>query len=149
MQDGFRRTLTKKNGHGRRKLPDSLPRVRQTHVLNDTECTCAECGTLRVKIGEEVSEQLDYQPASLFVVEHVRFTYACPKCQGNVTTADRPAQPIAKGLPGPGLLAQIITRRLFAALSPGADLRPARPGAAALDDMWLDGGVCRTARPAL
>lgn len=101
----------KKNGHGRRKLPDSLPRVRQTYTLSEAECTCPECGTRRVKIGEEISETLDYQPASLFVVENVRATFACPKCQGQVTTADKPAAPIAKGLPGPGLLAQIITSK--------------------------------------
>jgi len=103
--------VTKKNGHGRRRLPESLPRVRQTHSLADSECTCPECGTRRVKIGEEISEQLDYQPAALFVIEHVRETYACPKCQGCVTTADKPPAPIAKGLPGPGLLAQIITSK--------------------------------------
>jgi hypothetical protein len=51
------------------------------------------------------SEQLDYQPASVFVVEHVRHTYACVHCQGSVTTAPKPAGPIVKGLPGPGLLA--------------------------------------------
>jgi transposase len=101
----------KKNGHGRRRLPDSLPRVRQTHTLPDAECNCPDCGTRRVKIGEETSEQLDYQPAALFVIEHVRETFACPKCQGCVTTADKPAAPIAKGLPGPGLLAQIITSK--------------------------------------
>lgn len=101
----------KKNGHGRRRLPDSLPRIRQTHDLSETECACPECGSQRLKIGEEVSEQLDYQPASLFVIEHVRCTYACPKFQSHVTTADKPAQPIDKGLPGPGLLAQIITSK--------------------------------------
>jgi transposase len=104
-------TPKKKNGHGRRKLPDSLPRIRQTHTLSEAECTCPECGTRRVKIAEEISEQLDYQPASLFVIENVRETFACPKCQGCVTTADKPAAPIAKGLPGPGLLAQIITSK--------------------------------------
>lgn len=101
----------KKPGHGRRQLPDSLPRIRQTHTLSEAECSCPECGTKRIKIGEEISEQLDYQPASLFVIEHVRETLACPKCQGCVTTADKPAQPIDKGLPGPGLLAQIITSK--------------------------------------
>ena len=101
----------KKNGHGRRRLPESLPRVRQTHQLVDSECMCPECGTRRLKIGEEISEQLDYQPASLFVIEHVRETLACPKCQGCVTTADKPKAPIAKGLPGPGLLAQVITSK--------------------------------------
>lgn len=103
--------LQKKNGHGRRLLPENLPRIRQTYTLAESECACPECGGRRVKIGEEISEQLDYQPASLFVIEQVRETFACPKCQGHVTTADKPAAPIAKGLPGPGLLAQIITSK--------------------------------------
>jgi transposase len=64
-----------------------------------------------VKIGEETSEQLDYQPAALFVTEHVRFTYACHACEGTVVTADRPAAPIEKGRPGPGLLAQVVTAK--------------------------------------
>lgn len=105
------RTPKKKNRHGRRVLPDNLPRVRQTYTLTEAQCACPECGSRRLKIGEEISEQLDYQPASLLVIEHVRETYACPKCQGCVTTADKPATPIAKGLPGPGLLAQIITSK--------------------------------------
>src|SRR5262245_61280263 len=49
-------TPPKKNGHGRRQLPDSLPRVRQTqthtHTLSEAECPCPECGTRRAKIGE-------------------------------------------------------------------------------------------------
>ena len=77
----------KKKGHGRRPLPDSLPRIRHTHTLTDAECACPECGTRRLKIGEEISEQLAYQPASLFVIQQVRDTLACPKCQGHVTTA--------------------------------------------------------------
>jgi transposase len=47
----------------------------------------------------------------LFVVEHVRCTYACPHCEGQVITAGKPAQPIEKGLPGPGLLAHVITEK--------------------------------------
>ena len=66
---------------------------------------------VRVQIGAERSEQLDYEPATLFVVEHRRCTYACPHCQGHVITAEKPAQPIPKGLPGPGLLAHVITEK--------------------------------------
>jgi transposase len=64
-----------------------------------------------VKIGEEISEQLDYQPASLVVTEHVRFKYACKACAGHVATSELPAQPIDKGRPGPGLLAQVVTAK--------------------------------------
>ena len=102
---------TPKKGHGRRRLPDSLPRLRVVHDVPEQQRACPECGQERHKIGEDISEQLDYQPASLFVIEHVRCSYACPHCQGQVTTADKPSQPIDKGLPGPGLLAHIITSK--------------------------------------
>jgi transposase len=100
-----------RNGHGRRKLPKNLVRQRVEHQLSEAECSCPQCGLKRVKIAEDVSEQLDYHPASLFVIEHVRFVYACAKCEGEVATAPKPPQPIDKGLPGPGLLAQIVVSK--------------------------------------
>jgi len=54
-------------GHGRAPLPALLPRRRVEHALPDDRCTCTACGARLVQIGEETSEQLDYQPASLFV----------------------------------------------------------------------------------
>ncbi len=104
-------TASPRRGHGRTPLPQFLPRRRVEHSLPEAECTCRECGTPRTKIGEAVSEQLDYQPASFFVTQHVRFTYACPRCEGSVVTPPLPAQPIDKGRPGPGLLAQVITAK--------------------------------------
>jgi transposase len=98
-------------GHGRTPLPALLPRRRVEHVVPEEQCTCTACGARLTKIGEETSEQLDYQPASLFVTEHVRFTYACHACEGTVVTAELPAAPIDKGRPGPGLLAQVITAK--------------------------------------
>lgn len=98
----------KKKGHGRRLLPQFLPRKRVEYVVNGTELDCPGCGQERTKISEVVSEQLEYTPASLFVVEHVQITYACTPCQEHVVTADKPPQPIDKGIPGPGLLAHII-----------------------------------------
>jgi transposase len=98
-------------GHGRQRLPAALPRRRVEHALPEEQCTCAACGARLVKIGEETSEQLDYQPASLFVTEHVRFKYACQVCEESVVTSPLPAQPIDKGKPGPGLLAQVVTAK--------------------------------------
>lgn len=66
---------------------------------------------MRLQIGAERSEQLDYKPASLFVLEHVRHTYACPHCEGQVITAGKPAGVIPKGLPGAGLVAHVITEK--------------------------------------
>jgi transposase len=162
--------------HGRRRLPESLPRESRHHELSPSERTCPACGQTRVDIGTDRSEQLDYRPASLFVVEHFTHKYVCPCCikqraqapgqqvhpgqeseplpapQPNtqpapaaaipaagqphtqpepgspgqphadedqrplnagevVIAAPKPAMPIAKGLPGPGLLAHLIVSK--------------------------------------
>src|SRR5512135_1612103 len=96
---------------GRQRLPEHLPRKRVEYELSAEELPCPDCGHVRVKIGEEVSEQLEYVPASMHVLQHVRFRYACRACQEHVAIADKPPQPIDKGLPGPGLLAQTITSK--------------------------------------
>ena len=63
-------------------------------------------------IGEEVREQLEYVPASLIVLEHVRPKYACRACAAHVVIAPRLPEPIEKGLPGTGLLAHVVTSKL-------------------------------------
>src|SRR5512135_2742659 len=95
----------------RQRLPEHLPRKRVEYELSAEELPCPDCGHERMKIGEEVSEQLEYVPASMHVLQHVRFRYACRACQEHVAIADKPPQPIDKGLPGPGLLAQTITSK--------------------------------------
>jgi len=96
-----------RKGHGRKPLPKDLRRERVEHTLAEAQRLCPACNTVCQKFGEDVSEQLDYIPASLFVRQHVRFKYACPKCHDHVTAAPVPIAVIDKGLPGPGLLAQI------------------------------------------
>jgi transposase len=97
----------KAKGHGRKPLPKDLPRTRTEHTLTEAERICPCCGVVCQKFGEDVSEQLDFIPASLFVRQHVRFKYACPKCHDHVTVGHVPIAIFNKGLPGPGLLAQI------------------------------------------
>jgi len=97
--------------NGRKPLPKDLPRQRVEYELSPEERACPCCGKERAVIGEETSEQLDYVPASMFVIEHARKKYACSACEGEVATADKPAQPIEKGLAGPGLLAQVVTAK--------------------------------------
>ncbi|WP_439628597.1 IS66 family transposase [Gemmata sp.] len=111
----------RRRGHGRRPLPGHLPRERVVFDLTEAEKACPCCGRMRARIGAETSEQLDYRPASLFVVERVRHTYACATCSRTadpadqptptITTAPLPAQPIDKGLPGPGLLAHVAVSK--------------------------------------
>lgn len=100
-----------KKGHGRKTLPASLPRKRIVHDLDPEVLPCPDCGTVRIRIGEEVREQLEYVPASLIVLQHVRPKYACKACEGNVAIAERLPEPIEKGLPGPGLLAHVIVSK--------------------------------------
>jgi transposase len=73
-----------------------------------------------VVIGREVTEQLEWEPSCLYVIRHVQLTYArrqlLPEsgltlAEQNVMTASKPPQPIAGGLPGPGLLAQVLTSK--------------------------------------
>jgi transposase len=85
---------SRRKGGGRRRLPADLPRQRVEHQLPEAELPCPECGTQRHKIGEEISEQLEFVPASLYVIQHVRFKYACRSCQEHVVMAGKPAQPI-------------------------------------------------------
>jgi transposase len=101
----------KKNGHGRKPLPKGLPRRRVVHDVPAEDLPCPDCGALRICIGEDLREQLEFVPASLVVIEHVRPKYACKSCEANVVIADRLPEPIEKGLPGPGLLAQIIVSK--------------------------------------
>jgi transposase len=104
-------TTVKKNGHGRRKLPADLPRERIEHDLSTAEKLCPCCQTPRVRIGAEISERLDYTPAVLKVIEHVRPKYICRKCAGEVAIASLLPEPIEKGLAAPGLLAHVIVSK--------------------------------------
>jgi transposase len=170
--------------HGRRRLPPNLPRESRHHELPAAARLCPDCGQARADIGVDKSEQLDYRPASLRVIEHFVHKYACPCCRkgplpgpslqqhqsgaprlvpddqapstrttappeslsmatpntpaaanppvtdadqpapaaaeassalvppaGVVVSAVKPVAPIAKGLPGPGLLAHLIVSK--------------------------------------
>jgi transposase len=101
----------KKNGHGRKPLPPHLPRKPVLHDVPPEELPCPDCGTMRQCIGREVREQLEYVPASVIVIEHIRPKYACPECAAHVVIAERLPEPIEKGLPGPGLMAHVITNK--------------------------------------
>jgi transposase len=107
--------------HGRAKLPESLPRIPIEHDLKPEEKLCPCCGLERCRIGREITEQLEYFPASFKVLQHIRHKYACKPCaqgcdkcdsKAQIEIAEKPDQPINKGLPGPGLLAHVITSKL-------------------------------------
>jgi len=97
--------------NGRRKLPADLPRIRIEHDVPEDEQCCPDCGQRRTPFGEEISEQLEYEPAKMHVIEHVRRKYVCKACEGQIVVAEKPRQPIEKCLAGPGLLAQVVVNK--------------------------------------
>ncbi len=103
---------------GRRNLAafDQLPVIRQEHDLPDDQKQCPCCGEARQRIGSESSWQIEYVPGHFERIEHIRFKYGCKHCETNavnpnIELADKPTQPIEKGLPGPGLLAYVVTSK--------------------------------------
>lgn len=106
---------------GRKPLPADLPRVDVIHELSEEERQC-NCGCLKDRIGQEVSEQLDYIPAKVRVIRNIRYKYACKHCEGvdddgpTVSIARMPDQIIPKSMATPGLLAHILTAKFADAL---------------------------------
>ena len=99
--------LEEKTQPVRRALPEHLPRER---VVHEPACECPECGAPMRKIGEDVSEVLDYVPARFRVIRHVRPKLACPACQ-RIVQAEAPSRPIERSFAGAGLLAHILTAK--------------------------------------
>ncbi len=92
----------------RRALPDHLPRQTRRHEPKET--VCPQChGELR-KLGEDVSEMLEYVPASFVVIRHVRTKLSCTQCDC-IVQAEAPSRPIARGMAGPGLLSHVLVSK--------------------------------------
>ena len=91
----------------RAALPDNLPRVDVHHEPDSTNC---RCGCQLKRIGEDVSEKLDYTPGVFTVERHVRGKWVCSNCE-TLTQAPLPAQVIDKGIPTAGLLAQVLVAK--------------------------------------
>ena len=105
---------TRKKG-GRKKLPESLPRVDIIHELPEAERLCPHDGKVLAEINTVISEQLDIIPAQIRVLRHIRKQYACD-CGQCIQTAPLPAQPLPKSLASPGLLAHITVSKYQDAL---------------------------------
>lgn len=91
----------------RQRLPASLPRTEIRHEPEHTHCAC---GCQLERIGEDISEKLDYTPGNFSVERHIRGRWACRACE-QITQAPMPAYVIDKGIPTPGLLAQVLVAK--------------------------------------
>src|SRR5665213_1360166 len=92
----------------RRPLPAHLPRITHTHL--PAKQTCPGCGGAMKKLGEDVSEMLEYIPASFTVIRHVRPRLCCSGCE-TIVQAPAPSRPVDRGLAGPGLLAHVLVSK--------------------------------------
>lgn len=96
----------------RRELDlDKLPHFRHEHDLNAADKQCSGCGRAKDRIGQDESRILEYVPAKLEVHVHVRPKYACRYCKDGVACPPPPERPIARGIAGPGLIAQIVVAK--------------------------------------
>src|SRR5438874_4716530 len=91
----------------RRALPAHLPREDVVHA---TACTCPACGGTLRRLGEDVSEMIEYVPGRYKVVRHVRPKFSCGACQ-KIVQASAPSRPIARGLAGPAFLAHVLVSK--------------------------------------
>jgi transposase len=106
----LRETRTGDAQAGRKALAAHLPRIEIRHELAAIERICA-CGAALTEIGAETSEQLDYMPAKVQVIRHVRPKYACACCHTGVKIAPVPAQVLPRSNAAPGLLAHLVTAK--------------------------------------
>jgi transposase len=102
-----------KHGGGRSSPPSSLQTRKTEHRLDESNLPCPCCKQPREIIGFDVSHQIEFVRSIFETIQHVMFKYACKNCRGQVVTAQKPYQPIDKGLPGPGLLAKIATDKFW------------------------------------
>src|SRR3546814_3045270 len=91
----------------RRPLPDHLPREEVVHAAS---CGCPSCGGDLRRLGEDVTEILEYRPGRFHVIRHLRPKFSCRRCEA-ITQAAMPDLPIERGRPGPGLLAHVLVSK--------------------------------------
>jgi len=92
----------------RQALPEHLPREVKTYEPKVD--ACPDCGGHLRKLGEDVSEVLEYVPARFRVIRHVRPKMSCSSCE-RIVQEPAPSRPIERGLAGPGLLAHVLVAK--------------------------------------
>ncbi len=100
-------TATQREQPKRTLLPAQLPRIDIPHEPDSTTC---QCGCERVRIGEDISEKLDYTPGVFTVERHIRGKWVCRNCE-TLIQAPVPAHVIDKGIPTAGLLATVLVNK--------------------------------------
>ena len=97
----------------RRLIPDNIPSETIDHELPEADRLCPVDGQPMPFIRWEISHQLDFVPAWFKKIIHRRAVYACPAKhdEAKILIGPKPPQPIDKGLPTAGLLAQVVVSK--------------------------------------
>lgn len=98
-----RKKASRENHHGRLELPSHLP-VEEVVIEPEESTDGLKC------IGQEITSELDYTPAKLFVRKYIRNKYARPGGEG-IVIGELPVRPIDKGIAGAGLLSNILVEK--------------------------------------
>jgi transposase len=99
--------VVRKRSSGRRPLPEHLQR---REIVHTPDCTCPACGGAMRKVGEDISEVLDYIPGRFEVIRHIRPALSCRRCESMVQMP-MPSLPVERGRPSAGLLAHILVSK--------------------------------------
>lgn len=91
-----------------RSFPAHLP--RETVIHEPLACNCPDCGAALRKLGEDISEMLDFIPGYFKVIRHIRPKLSCGNCS-RVLQEPAPSRPIERGMAAPGLLAQVLVSK--------------------------------------
>ncbi|MFV2035896.1 MAG: IS66 family transposase zinc-finger binding domain-containing protein, partial [Halocynthiibacter sp.] len=91
----------------RKPLPDHLERIEQVLSVGED---CPDCGGDLSKLGEDVTEELEYIPGRFIVNKIIRPRMSCRRCE-TISQAPMPSRPIERGRPGPGLLAHVLVSK--------------------------------------
>jgi transposase len=101
-------TRNKPKSCGRKLNTSQLPRERVEHDIEDKHCSC--CGKELVRIGEDVSEQVEFVPAVLKVIEHVTLKYACKDCS-TIKQGKKPESVIPKAMAATSLITEVVIKK--------------------------------------
>ena len=107
--DSVKISFERKRRGKRGKLDETLERHRIEYELNEADQSC-ECGGQFKPVSQKISEQCEYIPARVIVIQHVEHQYACPCCQ-QMVLAKKPPQALPKTNAAPGLLAHLVTTK--------------------------------------
>jgi len=105
--DDAESAAVRRKSPGRRPLPEHLPR---REIVHTPDCTCPACGGAMRKVGEDISEVLDYIPGHFEVIRHIRPAFSCRRCESMVQLP-MPSLPVERGRPSAALLAHILVSK--------------------------------------